>query len=68
MSGDDAAKFKEIYEGYYSELQAIREQCRSKRRGGTSDEEVESHLACIWLLFHSFEILISTCKVRLSLC
>ncbi len=42
MSDDDAAKFKEIYEDYYSELQAIREQCRSQRRGGMSDEEVES--------------------------
>ena len=42
LSDDDAAKFKEIYEAYYSELQSIREQYRPQRRSGMSDEEVES--------------------------
>ena len=68
LSDDDAATFKGRYETYYSKLQSIREQYRPQCRSGMSDDEVESHFACIWLLFHSFEILISTCKVRLSLC
>ena len=68
LSDDDAATFKGRYETYYSKLQSIREQYRPQCRSGMSDDEVESHFACIWLLFHSFKILISTCKVRLSLC
>ena len=39
LSDDDAAKFKEIYEAYYSELQSIREQYRPQRRSGMSDED-----------------------------
>ena len=44
MNEADSAKFSKIYKEYSDELQSIREQCRTARRGGMSDEEVEAQM------------------------